>query len=68
MASSIPPPQVLKGIQQPGLTVSISSDVLYPASEQLELAEHMPNLQHHMLQSDEGHDGFLFPTQAPALA
>merc|ERR1719359_2355856 len=51
--------QVLKSIRQPVLLASISSDVLYPVSEQLELAEHMPNAQHHMIESNEGHDGFL---------
>jgi len=51
--------EVLRSVQLPTLIVSISSDVLYPVSEQLELAEYMPNSQHHMIQSDEGHDGFL---------
>lgn len=51
--------EVLHNIQVPSLIVSISSDVLYPPSEQLELANHMPNAQHHMIESPEGHDGFL---------
>eukprot|EP01062_Namystynia_karyoxenos_P059775 TRINITY_DN51199_c0_g1_i1.p1 TRINITY_DN51199_c0_g1~~TRINITY_DN51199_c0_g1_i1.p1 ORF type:complete len:380 (+),score=104.82 TRINITY_DN51199_c0_g1_i1:72-1211(+) len=51
--------QVLRSVQVPTLVASISSDVLYPASEQLELAEHIPNAQHHMIESKEGHDGFL---------
>merc|ERR1719223_822572 len=51
--------EVLRGLTVPALIASISSDVLYPYREQLELAEHMPNAQHHMIQSDEGHDGFL---------
>jgi len=51
--------EVLEGLKMPTLLVSISSDVLYPYSEQLELANHMPQAQHHMIQSDEGHDGFL---------
>jgi len=50
---------VLKSISVPTLIVSISSDVLYPVAEQLELAECIPSAQHHMIQSDEGHDGFL---------
>mmetsp|Transcript_138321 Transcript_138321/g.430052 ORF Transcript_138321/g.430052 Transcript_138321/m.430052 type:complete len:378 (-) Transcript_138321:111-1244(-) len=50
---------VLRSISVPVLIVSISSDVLYPLSEQLELAEHIPAAQHHLIQSDEGHDGFL---------
>jgi len=50
---------VLRNITVPSIIVSISSDVLYPASEQLELAANMPNAQHHMIESPEGHDGFL---------
>jgi len=50
---------VLQGMKVPTLICSISSDVLYPVAEQLELAEHMPNSQHHLIRSDEGHDGFL---------
>eukprot|EP00746_Dinoflagellata_sp_MGD_P144760 gnl/MRDRNA2_/MRDRNA2_77460_c0_seq1.p1 gnl/MRDRNA2_/MRDRNA2_77460_c0~~gnl/MRDRNA2_/MRDRNA2_77460_c0_seq1.p1 ORF type:complete len:441 (+),score=80.04 gnl/MRDRNA2_/MRDRNA2_77460_c0_seq1:88-1410(+) len=50
---------VLENITVPSIIVSISSDVLYPPSEQLELAQHMPNAQHHMIESPEGHDGFL---------
>eukprot|EP00933_Yihiella_yeosuensis_P004532 TRINITY_DN108906_c0_g1_i1.p1 TRINITY_DN108906_c0_g1~~TRINITY_DN108906_c0_g1_i1.p1 ORF type:complete len:379 (-),score=46.83 TRINITY_DN108906_c0_g1_i1:210-1346(-) len=50
---------VLAGIRIPVLTMSISSDVLYPMSEQLELAKHIPTAQHHLIQSEEGHDGFL---------
>ncbi|CAK0853466.1 unnamed protein product [Prorocentrum cordatum] len=51
--------EVLGGITVPVLVVSISSDVLYPVSEQLELAQLIPGGQHHLIQSDEGHDGFL---------
>eukprot|EP00756_Hemistasia_phaeocysticola_P025984 Hpha_TRINITY_DN16035_c4_g2::TRINITY_DN16035_c4_g2_i1::g.120391::m.120391/K00641/metX; homoserine O-acetyltransferase len=51
--------QVLRTVKVPTLVASISSDVLYPSSEQLELAEHIPNAQHHMIESKEGHDGFL---------
>lgn len=55
---------VLRSITTPGMTVSISSDVLYPPEEQMELAQLMPNVQHHMIQSAEGHDGFILETQA----
>jgi len=51
--------EVLRSLKQRALIVSVSSDVLYPASEQLELCQHMKNAQHHMIHSDEGHDGFL---------
>merc|ERR1712232_1444716 len=50
---------VLRNIKIPALIVSIDSDVLYPASEQFELAEYLPNAHHHMIHSNEGHDGFL---------
>jgi homoserine O-acetyltransferase len=50
---------VLRSIKIPVLVVSISSDVLYPVAEQLELARYIPNGQHHLIESDEGHDGFL---------
>mmetsp|Transcript_31797 Transcript_31797/g.69573 ORF Transcript_31797/g.69573 Transcript_31797/m.69573 type:complete len:383 (+) Transcript_31797:56-1204(+) len=50
---------VLQSIQIPALIVSITSDVLYPPDEQMELANNIPNAQHHTIQSWEGHDGFL---------
>jgi len=50
---------VLRDYRLPALIVSISSDVLYPTIEQLELAKNMPLAQHHLIESDEGHDGFL---------
>eukprot|EP00450_Noctiluca_scintillans_P002723 CAMPEP_0194492836 /NCGR_PEP_ID=MMETSP0253-20130528/11253_1 /TAXON_ID=2966 /ORGANISM="Noctiluca scintillans" /LENGTH=371 /DNA_ID=CAMNT_0039333751 /DNA_START=50 /DNA_END=1165 /DNA_ORIENTATION=- len=50
---------VLDGIKIPTLLISISSDVLYPVSEQEELAALLPKAQHHIIQSNEGHDGFL---------
>lgn len=51
--------EVLKSVKIPSLIVAISSDVLYPPSDQLELAENMPNAQYHLFESDEGHDGFI---------
>jgi len=51
--------ETLRQIKIPVLVTSISSDVLYPVSEQLELAQYLPNSQHHMIESPEGHDGFL---------
>lgn len=50
---------VLRSIECPVLITSISSDVLYPVQEQFELAQYIPNSQHHMVESPEGHDGFL---------
>ena len=43
----------------PTLTISISSDGLFPVIEQALLAEHIPEAQHVILDSPEGHDGFL---------
>jgi homoserine O-acetyltransferase len=54
--------EVLRSMKMPALIVSISSDVLYPPSDQRELAQHMPNAQFHLIQSDEGHDGFILET------
>lgn len=48
----------------PALVLSIDSDVLIPPSEQLFLAENLPNVTHSQLQSPYGHDGFLIETEA----
>jgi len=58
---------VLRSIKIPVLIASISSDVLYPVSEQLELAQYLPNSQHHMIESPEGHDGFLLEAAKTGL-
>ncbi|HEU4889296.1 MAG TPA: homoserine O-acetyltransferase [Thermoanaerobaculia bacterium] len=50
---------VLASIRQRTLIVSIDSDVLYPPSEQEELAVLMPNATLHTIESAHGHDGFL---------
>lgn len=52
-------PGILESIRQPALVVSISSDLLYPPHEQKLLARHMPNAEHALLNSADGHDGFL---------
>jgi homoserine O-acetyltransferase len=51
--------RVLAGIKTPVLTVGISSDVLYPASEVEELAAGLPNARYQMLHAPQGHDAFL---------
>jgi hypothetical protein len=51
--------QVLNSIQQPVLVLGIRSDVLYPIHEQQELRDHLGNAEFHIIESDEGHDGFL---------
>jgi homoserine O-acetyltransferase len=52
-------PGILESIRQPALVVSISSDLLYPPHEQKLLARHLPNAEHALLNSADGHDGFL---------
>lgn len=49
----------LGSIKQPTLIMGISSDVLYPYSEQEELARLIPGAHLIPITSDEGHDGFL---------
>ncbi len=46
----------------PALVIGIDSDLLFPISEQEELAEKLPNSKLIRLQSDFGHDGFLVET------
>lgn len=53
---------ILAGITQPALVVSVSTDALYPPEEQLQLAEHLPAAQYEILDSAHGHDGFLIET------
>jgi len=50
---------VLASIRQRTLIVSIATDVLYPPSEQEELALLMPNATLQTIASPHGHDGFL---------
>ncbi|RUS17054.1 homoserine O-acetyltransferase [Endogone sp. FLAS-F59071] len=50
---------VLKGFVQPALVIGIESDGLFTISEQYELAEHLPNSEMVVIQSPDGHDGFL---------
>ena len=56
-------PDVLRGIRQPALVVSVNSDILYPPAEQELLAQHLPNSELQVLDSDHGHDGFLIKTR-----
>lgn len=41
------------------LVIGIDSDLLFPASEQKFLAQHIPNAELEVIQSAYGHDGFL---------
>ncbi len=51
--------EVLQSIDQPTLIVSIRSDILYPPTEQEELAFWISNAQLKNLESPCGHDAFL---------
>ncbi|KAK9711906.1 homoserine O- acetyltransferase [Basidiobolus ranarum] len=50
---------ILEGITQPALVIGIESDGLFTIDEQFVLAEHMPNSQMIVVDSPDGHDGFL---------
>lgn len=49
----------LRSIRHPALIVAIDSDVLYPPTEQQELAQLIPQAQLRWLHSPHGHDAFL---------
>ena len=51
--------KVLSNINQRGLIISISSDILCPPDEQKFIARHIPNAKHIEIDSLYGHDGFL---------
>lgn len=54
---------VLNSIKNNTLVIGISSDILFPVSEQKYLAEHMPNAVYQGIDSFYGHDGFLIETE-----
>ncbi|KAF9363430.1 homoserine O- acetyltransferase, partial [Mortierella sp. NVP85] len=51
--------EVLGGIKQPALVIGVESDGLFTISEQYELAEHLHDSEMVVVQSPDGHDGFL---------
>jgi homoserine O-acetyltransferase len=55
---------VLESVEQPALVVGIDSDVLYPLSEQRELAAHLPRATLEVLEAPHGHDSFLIEQEA----
>lgn len=61
--------EVLSRLTMPVLVMGISSDVLYPEREQLELVERLPNAHYARIHSPHGHDAFLieFPQLAVRL-
>ncbi|KAF9967300.1 homoserine O- acetyltransferase [Actinomortierella ambigua] len=50
---------VLETIEQPALVIGVESDGLFTISEQYELAEHLHSAEMVVIQSPDGHDGFL---------
>lgn len=56
--------EVLRSIDKPALVVGIDSDVLYPPTEQEELARLLPNARLARLRSPHGHDAFLLDAAA----
>jgi homoserine O-acetyltransferase/O-succinyltransferase len=53
----------LKAVLNKTLVIGISSDILFPVSEQKYLAEQMPNASYEEIDSFYGHDGFLIETE-----
>ncbi|CAO3571315.1 unnamed protein product [Mortierella alpina] len=51
--------EVLDDIKQPALVIGVESDGLFTISEQYELAEHLHDSEMVVIQSPDGHDGFL---------
>lgn len=49
----------LSTIRCPAMIVGISSDMLFPVSEQVFLYRHIPNSRLRLIDSPFGHDGFL---------
>jgi homoserine O-acetyltransferase len=50
---------VLRSIELPALVVGVTTDILYPLSEQRELQAQLPNAVLAVLDSNQGHDAFL---------
>ncbi|MEX2535734.1 MAG: homoserine O-acetyltransferase [Trueperaceae bacterium] len=61
--------EVLERLDIPALVMGISSDVLYPETEQRQLVEALPNAKYARIISPHGHDAFLieFPQVAARL-
>lgn len=55
--------KALEKIRAKTLVVGITSDMLFPPSEQKLLAKHIPQAQYVEIDSPYGHDGFLVETQ-----
>jgi homoserine O-acetyltransferase/O-succinyltransferase len=54
----------LARIRAKALVIGLRSDMLFPSSEQLFLARHIPGARFAAIDSDYGHDGFLLEAEA----
>jgi homoserine O-acetyltransferase/O-succinyltransferase len=57
---------VLQAIQCPMLVLGMDSDILYPLSEQEEIAQSVPQGKLEIIRTINGHDGFLLEQQQVA--
>jgi homoserine O-acetyltransferase len=57
------PEHALSRIKAKTLVIGISSDILFPVSEQQFLARHIPGAHYNEIDSFYGHDGFLLETK-----
>ncbi|KAG8795999.1 homoserine O- acetyltransferase [Serendipita sp. 399] len=55
--------KVLVTLPRGALVIGVETDGLFTPSEQRELAEHIPEAELVMIQSKDGHDGFLLEFQ-----
>jgi len=53
----------LKRLKMPVLSISVEGDILFPPSEQIELAEGVLHGKHVEIPTGKGHDGFLIETE-----
>jgi len=51
--------EVIARIRIPALCIGVDSDILYPAAEQREIADALPNSTYAEIHSPHGHDAFL---------
>ena len=55
--------EILKKVKAKTLVIGVTSDQLFPISEQKFLATEIPNAEYAQITSDYGHDGFLIETK-----